>query len=46
MADREMAREVLLTKADYEALAGLRYMLRRFMSFSTFAAEAAGLPPR
>jgi DNA-binding MarR family transcriptional regulator len=36
----------ILTKADYEALAGLRYALRRFMAFSASAAQAAGLPPQ
>jgi len=33
-----------LTQADYQALAELRYRLRRFMSFSATAAEAEGLP--
>jgi DNA-binding MarR family transcriptional regulator len=35
-----------LTQADYQALAELRYRLRRFMSFSATAAEAEGLPAR
>jgi DNA-binding MarR family transcriptional regulator len=35
-----------LSQADYEALANLRYALRRFMAFSTSAAQAAGLPPQ
>ena len=35
-----------LTPADYEALANLRHTLRRFMAFSTSAAQAAGLPPQ
>jgi DNA-binding MarR family transcriptional regulator len=30
----------------YEALANLRYTLRRFMAFSAVAAQAAGLPPQ
>lgn len=33
-----------LTDADYEALANLRYTLRRFMDFSTSAAQEEGLP--
>lgn len=33
-----------LTQADYQALAELRYRLRRFMSFSATAAETEGLP--
>jgi len=33
-----------LTDADYEALANLRYILRRFMDFSTSAAQQEGLP--
>ncbi len=33
-----------LTDADYEALSNLRYTLRRFMDFSTSAAQEAGLP--
>lgn len=36
----------IITQADYEALADLRYRLRRFMSFSASAAKAAGLPPQ
>ncbi|VTZ21827.1 MarR family transcriptional regulator [Methylocella tundrae] len=36
--------EPALTQADYEALANLRYELRRFMAFSTSAAQGAGLP--
>jgi DNA-binding MarR family transcriptional regulator len=35
-----------LTQADYETLANLRYVVRRFTSFSKGAAEAAGLPPQ
>jgi DNA-binding MarR family transcriptional regulator len=35
-----------LAKADYEALARLRYHLRRFLSFSEKAAIAAGVTPR
>jgi DNA-binding MarR family transcriptional regulator len=35
-----------LTQGDYEALADLRYTLRRFMAFSTSAAQTAGLPPQ
>jgi len=34
------------TQADYEALANLRYVLRRFMAFSSSAAHQAGLPPQ
>ncbi|OHV76985.1 MarR family winged helix-turn-helix transcriptional regulator [Rhizobium sp. LCM 4573] len=33
-----------LSDADYEALANLRFTLRRFMDFSTSAAQEAGLP--
>jgi DNA-binding MarR family transcriptional regulator len=35
-----------LTQADYEALARLRYLLRRFATFSASAAQAQGLPAR
>lgn len=35
-----------LSQADYEALATLRYTLRRFMDFSTSAAQSAGVPPQ
>lgn len=35
-----------LSPADYEALANLRYTLRRFMDFSSSAALAEGLPPQ
>ncbi|AGB72328.1 MULTISPECIES: MarR family winged helix-turn-helix transcriptional regulator [Rhizobium] len=35
-----------LSQADYEALATLRYTLRKFMDFSTSAAHEAGLPPQ
>nr|WP_295979343.1 helix-turn-helix domain-containing protein [uncultured Agrobacterium sp.] len=33
-----------LSDADYEALSNLRYTLRRFMDFSTSAAQEEGLP--
>lgn len=33
-----------LSDADYEALSNLRYTLRRFMDFSTSAANQEGLP--
>ncbi|KRB55157.1 MarR family transcriptional regulator [Rhizobium sp. Root708] len=33
-----------LTAADYEALSNLRYTLRRFMDFSSSAAQHEGLP--
>lgn len=33
-----------ITDADYEALANLRYVLRRFSEFSTSAAQQEGLP--
>ena len=33
-----------LSDADYEALSNLRYTLRRFMEFSTSAAQEEGLP--
>jgi len=36
----------MLTLADYEALAELRYQIRRFLSFSEHAARKAGLEPR
>jgi DNA-binding MarR family transcriptional regulator len=35
-----------LTLSDYEALAELRYQIRRFLSFSEQAARSAGLEPR
>jgi DNA-binding MarR family transcriptional regulator len=35
-----------LTQADYEALARLRYALRRFLAFSSSAAQSKGLPPQ
>ncbi len=35
-----------LTLADYQALAELRYQIRRFLHFSEQAARAAGLEPR
>ncbi|WFU00971.1 helix-turn-helix domain-containing protein [Rhizobium sp. CB3171] len=43
-----MARELdeTLSQADYEALATLRYTLRKFMDFSTSAAHQEGLPPQ
>ncbi|MCS4091477.1 MULTISPECIES: MarR family winged helix-turn-helix transcriptional regulator [unclassified Rhizobium] len=34
----------VLRSADYEALSNLRYTLRRFMDFSTSAAQEEGLP--
>jgi DNA-binding MarR family transcriptional regulator len=36
----------LLTRPDYQALADLRYQIRRFLHFSEQAARAAGLEPR
>ncbi|MBB5572883.1 MULTISPECIES: MarR family winged helix-turn-helix transcriptional regulator [Rhizobium] len=43
-----MARDLdeTLSQADYEALATLRYTLRKFMDFSTSAAHQEGLPPQ
>jgi DNA-binding MarR family transcriptional regulator len=35
-----------LSQADYEALASLRFALRRFSAFSAAAAHAHGLPPQ
>ncbi len=35
-----------LTLRDYQALSNLRYALRRFLAFSTVAAQQAGLPAR
>lgn len=35
-----------LTRADYEALARWRFILRRFSAFSASAAQTAGLPPQ
>ncbi|MEZ2130824.1 MULTISPECIES: MarR family winged helix-turn-helix transcriptional regulator [unclassified Sinorhizobium] len=35
-----------LLQAHYEALATLRYTLRKFMDFSTSAAQEEGLPPQ
>ncbi|PST61945.1 MarR family transcriptional regulator [Rhizobium sp. SEMIA4064] len=44
----EVARDLdeTLSQADYEALATLRYTLRKFMDFSTSAAHQEGLPPQ
>ncbi|MFS8115328.1 helix-turn-helix domain-containing protein [Rhizobium jaguaris] len=43
-----MARDLdeTLSQADYEALATLRYTLRKFMDFSNSAAHHEGLPPQ
>jgi DNA-binding MarR family transcriptional regulator len=38
--------EKALTASDYQALAELRYQVRRFLHFSEEAARAAGLEPR
>jgi DNA-binding MarR family transcriptional regulator len=38
--------EPKLTPADYEALAELRYQVRRFLHFSEQASQQAGLEPR
>jgi DNA-binding MarR family transcriptional regulator len=38
--------EKLLTLADYESLAELRYQIRRFLHFSEQASREAGLEPR
>ena len=38
--------EKALTSSDYQALAELRYQIRRFLHFSEEAARAAGLEPR
>lgn len=38
--------EAVLSQSDYEALANLRYTLRKFMDFSTSAAHLEGLPPQ
>lgn len=35
-----------LSQADYEALATLRYTLRKFTDFSTSAAQGEGVPPQ
>ncbi len=40
----EQERSDALSQADYEALANLRFALRRFLAFSTAAAQEAGLP--
>jgi DNA-binding MarR family transcriptional regulator len=40
------AMERLLTLADYESLAALRYQIRRFLHFSEQASRKAGLEPR
>lgn len=39
-------RRTRITKADYEALAALRYALRHFLHFSENAARASGLTPQ
>jgi DNA-binding MarR family transcriptional regulator len=46
LRDGDEPRPDRLTQADYEALARLRYALRRFMAFSSSAAQAKGLPPQ
>jgi DNA-binding MarR family transcriptional regulator len=38
--------EKALTSSDYQALADLRYQIRRFLHFSEEAARVAGLEPR
>jgi DNA-binding MarR family transcriptional regulator len=38
--------EAPLSEAEYEALASLRFTLRRFSAFSAAAARAQGLPPQ
>jgi DNA-binding MarR family transcriptional regulator len=43
-SSRNKRRSRNLTQADYEALARLRYLLRRFAAFSASAAQAQGLP--
>src|SRR4051812_28562264 len=44
MADKGDVQGEIPTEADYEALANLRYALRRFLDFSSAAAQEAGLP--
>ena len=41
-----MTKKLEITPADYEALAELRYQIRRFMRFSEQASRGAGLEPR
>ena len=41
-----MAKKLEITPADYEALAELRYQIRRFMHFSEQVSRGAGLEPR
>lgn len=39
-------RHAALSKEQYQAIAGFRHALRRFLSFSEAAAAATGLPPQ
>ena len=41
-----MKREPTLSREQYQAIAGFRHELRRFLSFSEAAAAGAGLPPQ
>ncbi len=45
-ARSDAARSRPLAKADYETLAELRYLMRRFAAFSEAAARGAGLTPQ
>lgn len=40
------AKNIKLSKADYEALAAFRYALRKFLRFSEEAAKGAGITPQ
>lgn len=46
MAKTRKTRSDALTDADYQALSEFRFTLRRFLHFSSEAAEVAGLTPR
>ncbi len=44
--DKGLRNMTLPTQSEYEALAVFRHTLKKFMDFSTSAAQAAGLPPQ
>jgi hypothetical protein len=45
-ARRDARRTRSVTQPDYETLAELRYLMRRFAAFSEAAAREAGLTPQ
>lgn len=46
MSNAKKSKPARLGQRDYEALADLRYALRRFLAFSGTAAHGVGLPPQ